>query len=159
MGMVEKARKIALIAHGDQKYGNQPYSVHLEAVAGILQRFGYNDEEMLASAFLHDSLEDTDLSEEVVREFGDRVLRAVKAVTNEQGANRKERNAKTYPKIKANPDALVLKLADRIANVEASLANSPDKLEMYRKEYAGFREALYDPKALSMWDHLDRLLK
>lgn len=159
MRAVEKAKKIALEAHGDQKYGNHPYSVHLEAVVEALIRFGYGQrEDLLVAGYLHDSLEDTDLPEEVVREFGEAVLAMVKGVTNEEGANRKERNAKTYPKIKSTPDALVLKLADRIANVEAS-ASRPDKLEMYRSEYKGFREALFDGRYLSMWDHLDNLLK
>lgn len=160
MRAIEKARQIALEAHGDQRYGNQPYWVHLEAVAGILVRFGYGErEDLMVSAYLHDTLEDTNLPEDAVRSFGESVLIIVKAVTNEAGANRKERNAKTYPKIKANIDALTLKLADRIANVEASVANSPEKLGMYQKEYPDFREALFDERLSKMWSHLDSLLK
>jgi hypothetical protein len=38
--MKHKARAWALIHHGDQKYGEHPYSVHLDAVANIAKLFG-----------------------------------------------------------------------------------------------------------------------
>lgn len=159
MERVRKAKELARIAHWEQKYGDQPYSVHLEAVANVLVRFGYGDrEDLLVSAYLHDSLEDTELPESAVLEFGENVLKLVKAVTNEAGADRKERLAKTYPKIRANPEAMLLKLADRIANVEASASN-PKKLAKYKAEFVGFKEALYDENNLPMWEHLGNLLK
>lgn len=51
-------------------------------------------------------------------------------------------------------------LADRIANVEASMKDSPNRLAMYRVEYPEFRAALHrpDPVAEPLWRHLDALL-
>jgi hypothetical protein len=79
-------------------------------------------------------------------------------VTSEPGPNRSERHKLTYPKIAAFPDAITVKLADRIANVEASTRDNPSLLSMYHSEYPGFRSALIghggDP---ALWAHLDQL--
>ena len=85
------------------------------------------------------------------------------AVTDQEGENRKARHLKTYPRIRAaGGRALLVKLADRIANVETS-ARGPNKskLAMYQKEYREFREALRMPDLGPigrMWNHLDGLL-
>jgi hypothetical protein len=44
---------------------------------------------------------------------------------------------KTLPKTASNPDAIIVKLADRIANIEHG-----GKVEMYAKEYDEFKGAL-----------------
>lgn len=76
-------------------------------------------------------------------------------------------HAKTYPKIRGNTAATVLKLADRIANVEYGLANGGGMPAKYAAEYPAFRAALCVPDpwdsfpqqgAGRMWAHLDRLL-
>jgi (p)ppGpp synthase/HD superfamily hydrolase len=56
-----KAKEFAIIAHGDQKYGEHPYSVHVDEVAHIASEYGELDE---AVAFLHDVVEDTETTEE-----------------------------------------------------------------------------------------------
>ena len=57
------------------------------------------------------------------------------------------------------PTALATKVADRLANVEASSVSSPDRLKMYREEFAEFRDVLFRPGICdSMWEALDRLL-
>lgn len=158
---LEAAQLMAANAHQGQMYGeNQPYTVHLERVVETLQRYGVTDENMLVAGWLHDIVEDTDVTlNQVELMFGRTVSDLVGRVTNEEGKNRKERHAKTYPKIKASDDALVLKLADRIANVEYSVEQGDkDKLKMYSKEYEGFREALNDGKNIKMWNQLDFLL-
>jgi len=158
-----KAAGFAAEAHGDQMYGEHSYVKHLTDVVAVLHRFGQSNWWILTAAWLHDVLEDTDVTyEQLKEEFGEVVADIVQAVTNEPGENRAERNAKTYPKIKANPHAIVLKLADRIANVESSLESSQFLLKMYRKEWNGFKKALYDPPQLSptqeMWDHLEKII-
>lgn len=158
--LVSVAARFAANRHEGQSYDGGPYTIHLAAVVAVLQRFGINDPEMLAAAWLHDVVEDTDTTnEELEPMFGDRVANLVYRVTNEMGRNRRERHAKTYPKIKASTDATTLKLADRIANSEASLANRPDLLDMYKKEYAAFKNALFTAGTHDlMWAHLDTLL-
>lgn len=163
---VIRARAFAAVRHGAQTYNDEvPYTDHLEAVFDVLRRYGYASEpEFACAAYLHDVLEDTNTSYNEVRDrFGVAVAELVYAVTSELGRNRAERNAKTYPKIRGNPSATVLKLADRIANVEYGLANGG---KMAAK-YPNFRAALCVPfpddawpeqGVGRMWTHLDRLL-
>lgn len=147
----------AATKHGDQKYGMLPYTHHLAAVESILRRFNVTDEDMLTAAWLHDLVEDKGVKlKELVEMFNERVAELVGAVTNEKGENRKVRAALTYPKIRATKNAVCLKLADRIANVE----HGGKLVEMYKKEYEDFRRALYTSGEYEeMWIHLDNLLK
>src|SRR5690242_15177660 len=112
------AKLFAVMKHGNQTYsGCLPYSHHLAAVESVLRRFGVTSQYMLEAAWLHDTMEDTGTKKKEIAEFfGDNVAELVEAVTNEPGTNRKVRNALTYPKIRAYPEATLLKLADRIAN-------------------------------------------
>lgn len=153
---------LAKKVHEGQKYGEDDYTEHLLTVVENLTRYDVATLDMKVAGWLHDAVEDTDLTiEEVRTEFGDRVADLVYAVTTEDGKNRRERNARTYPKMATVPGAIRLKLADRIANVESCWATQDTKLFMYQREYRKFRQALRDPsdaKALVMWNHLDQLL-
>ena len=158
---LQAAQALAETAHEGQTYGEHPYVKHLGEVVGVLKRFGVTDEDLLVSGWLHDSVEDTSTTvEQIEMMFGRRVSDLVYRVTNEQGKNRKERHEKTYPKIQESDDAITLKLADRIANVEASIdLNDEGKLKMYTKEYVGFRDKLNKPGTHdAMWRHLDFLI-
>lgn len=160
---LQAAASLAAVMHKDQKYGEtEPYVLHLSSVVEVLQRFNVTDESILVAGWLHDVVEDTPMKVETLGMiFGEAVSKLVYAVTNESGKNRKERHDKTYPKMIGNPDAIRLKLADRIANVEYSLENKSKQLEMYKKEYSGFREKLFDEthkELASMWRHLDFLI-
>ena len=146
--------------HQNQKYGTEPYTKHLEDVVAVLKKFGFKNNTILAAAWLHDAVEDTPLTIETVEEeFGNDVASLVYAVTTEPGKNRKERNAKTYPKIKVEHKAIYLKLADRIANVQSSTENNIGKLKMYQKEFPAFKRALKQPGvADEMWSFLEELI-
>ena len=157
------ARAFAERAHGDQRYGAAPYVAHLDAVAGVLLRFRPDeDEELLAAAYLHDVVEDTAVTlPELQEAFGYRVAELVHAVTSEPGETRKERHGKTWPKVVETEGALRLKLADRIANVEACWDSRSRLLFMYWREHVQFRGALWgatSPLERAMWVHLDTLL-
>lgn len=134
--MINKARFFAIEAHKDTRYGKLPYEYHLHAVFKIM---GSCSNEGLAAAFLHDVVEDTPVTLHDVRErFGGKVARLVDCVTDEPGANRKERKSGMYKKLAAGPPlARRLKLADRIANMEASIEN-PKLAVMYAKEFPEF---------------------
>lgn len=159
------AQRLAVDCHGEQKYGDHPYHEHLEEVVQILQRFGAHlDNEatapLLVAGWLHDTVEDTALTrEEVEARFGAVVATLVWRVTDEPGRNRKERKAATYGKLAECEDAVILKLADRIANVESSIREHPGLLQMYRKEHETFEAALrprcQSEMALRMWAFLD----
>lgn len=97
----------------------RPYLDHLDAVEAVLVRFGFDKPKSLEhqalriAAYAHDLLEDTEVTVDRVRWYlGEEVAALVMAVTNEEGKNRAERHLKTYPKTKATPWAVVLKLAE-----------------------------------------------
>ena len=153
------AKRLATLAHGDQKYGAEPYTAHLRAVREVLRNFGIAGE-LGVAAWLHDTLEDTSVVSNTLRTtYGKRVTDLVVAVTG-YGETRAERNANAYAKMKLYPQAVKLKLADRIANVEASRKSASQIFLMYRKEHAGFREALLplldEEKSNHMWARLER---
>jgi len=133
----------AIERHGDQRYGSRMYSHHLLAVVKVLMDVGVgiggHDYALLTAAKLHDIVEDTETTIDEVRHlYGDEVADYVWAVTG-VGENRKERNKSQYAKIAALPKAAILKVADRIANAEAVLAEGKVGLaEMYLSEHRAF---------------------
>lgn len=160
---VNYAKKYAIAAHGDQKYGEEfPYAIHLQAVESVLIRFGMFNETLLCAAWLHDVLEDTDKTyEEMSSYFGIAVADIVAKLTEPKGGNREWRHAQTYPRIAQDVNAVIVKLADRIANIEAG----GDKAGMYLKEYFGFKLALVSHSlpmvgtdVMQMWNYLDELM-
>jgi len=165
--LFEKARLMALSAHAAQRYGDKPYEWHLQAVVSVLERFGasLDDREtadLLVAAWLHDSLEDTALTHgEIVEELGAEIAELVRRVTDEPGTSRKVRKPATYAKTRQHPRAITLKLADRIANAEASAENHPGRFQMYAREHAEFVAALKPASegslADAMWAHLETL--
>lgn len=159
----QAARAFAVEAHGAQRYGAEPYAVHLDAVVANILRFDPNaDADTLAAGFLHDVVEDTPVTlDQVMERFGSRVAELVHAVTAEPGATRKERHQRTWPKVVETEGAVRLKLADRIANVEACWAARSRLLFMYHQEYRQFRGGLYASATgveQAMWAELDRLM-
>lgn len=154
--LVREARMVAVKAHGNQDYdGIFPYEKHLDDVVEVLKRFGFGNKYLIAG-YLHDTIEDGAISfNKIKRYFGAEVSEMVYCVTDEQGRNRKEKKTKTYPKIRENPDALIIKLADRIANIEHG-----GKVKMYSEEYELFRQSLYnhDRMCEPMWEYLESLL-
>lgn len=160
MDRMNEAQKFAIQSHGDQKYGEHPYEVHLQHVYRVLEQEGYAENEILAMAvWLHDVVEDTHVTiNEIESKFGFEVRNIVERVTDEQGESRRERKLKTYPKIKGHDGATIVKLCDRIANVEASKF-VPHKLNMYFSEYAEFKYHLFVPGISNiLWKRLDSLL-
>jgi (p)ppGpp synthase/HD superfamily hydrolase len=148
----QRARDFAVEKHGAQRYGDQPYVVHLAAVRAVLASFGYGGA-LAVAAWLHDVVEDTGVGrDEVAARFGVEVAELVWAVTG-VGESRKERNASAYDKIRRLPAAATLKLADRIANVEAS-HSAPDKRAMYRAEWPAFSAALAGLGDERLWARL-----
>jgi len=163
MDLVKKAMEFGRSAHASQTYDHFPYFKHLENVAEVLTRFGYVEPLYQVCSFLHDCLEDTATSySDLKKEFGEEVAEVVYCMTDEMGRNRKEKKEKTLPKIRSNPDSIIVKVADRISNIEHTLKNKPtnDFLGMYKKEHKAFRWALYVPGHCDpMWAYLDGLLK
>lgn len=158
----EKARKFALERHGDQKYGDHPYSVHLDDVSDIAKTYG---ECAQILAYLHDVVEDTRTTlEEIELEFGSFVSVCVAILTDENGSNRKQRKARTYAKmarVKGKQElALVVKAADRLANLRAcSHHNNAQKLSMYKAEHPAFKQSVHRENLCdALWIQMDEII-
>tara|TARA_R110002072_G_scaffold173600_3_gene328447 strand:+ start:2933 stop:3580 length:648 start_codon:yes stop_codon:yes gene_type:complete len=85
--LVEKALRVAVDAHRDQtrKASDLPYFQHPASVVLILARCGFDDDELLAAAVLHDTIEDTDFTVESLMElFPAAVVRLVQECTEEK---------------------------------------------------------------------------
>lgn len=126
-GRVRRAIQFAEKAHRgiNRKSGDHPYFLHLVAVSQVLVAAGADDD-MQCAGFLHDVLEDTDISVTRMQdEFGQRVCELVIAVTKAdndpetgQPLTKPEKVALTEQKMADAPaDHAALKGADLIANV------------------------------------------
>lgn len=143
------AREFAVAAHGDQRYGDRPYVEHLAAVVDVLEEFGFSDE-YVAAGWLHDVVEDTDVTEaDIQAAFGEQVAKLVSAVSG--GGNRETHVASIYEKIEAYPDAAFLKLADRIANVEACARGDKHSIR-YAREHPRFATVVGPHVPPAMWE-------
>ena len=152
----KEARQVAVVAHGGQLYdGIFPYSKHLDDVVEVLKSFGFSGK-FIVAGYLHDAIEDGGLSyKKISKHFGVEVAEMVYCVTDELGRDRQEKKFKTLPKTGSNPDAIILKLADRIANIQHG-----GKVGMYKAEYPAFKEALWEDRASTsgLWRTLDQLI-
>ena len=159
---VTAARTFAIQAHGNQRYGDAPYHVHLDAVVELLEPYGPVAQTI---GYLHDVVEDTKVTKDDIEAMFDGfVADAVDILTDEPGANRAERKARTYKKMsEVEGDlclALLVKTADRLANVKACVEmGRNDKLAMYKDEHKSFRTAVYRPGLCEeLWEELNSLL-
>ncbi|SRR3989304_4125001 len=152
-------------AHFLKSYGNLPYQAHLFDVEYVIVKFGYGEEtvegyENRIAALLHDTIEDSIYNySDVKKIFGINVAEMVYLCTDFRGRNRKQRKPDAlYEEMKGNPRAVIIKLADRIANVMFSI-ESGEMIDTYKKEHNHFKESLYTPGVgEEMWKCLDLLL-
>jgi len=163
-------RTYAAEAHAGQTYGSEPYTVHLEAVVAIVRAV---DPSPLAEtvAWLHDVVEDTETTTlDIYQVFGPSVATAVMILTDPPGhPNRRARKAALHETLSrleypnggpAERTALLVKAADRLANVRACVEAADSRLSMYRKEHAAFEAAAYRPGLCDeIWADLNRLLE
>lgn len=169
MNLIRRAEEFARQEHYYLKYDIHPFTKHLEDVVAVMRRFNQTDPNLLAAAWLHDIVEDTGVSIGIVQqEFGTVVATLVDALTDGKVGNRKQRKERPYKLIPQVPGAIIVKLADRIANVEYCIqevnsGKNKSLLRMYKREYddeySGFRTNLYKEKeAIEMWNYLDSLM-
>ena len=90
----------------------KPYVQHLQAVANNLIE---PTDEMLAVAWLHDSIEDTSITyDELNTKFGKTVSDAVDAISKRSGENYDD----YLVRVKENPTACLVKIADLKHNAD-----------------------------------------
>ena len=80
--LIEKAYATAEKVHeGHTRYSGEPYMSHVAMVALLLSEMGMGAR-TVAAALLHDTIEDTELTEEDIRrDFGEEILFLVEGVT------------------------------------------------------------------------------
>jgi guanosine-3',5'-bis(diphosphate) 3'-pyrophosphohydrolase len=109
---------------GQYRKSGEPYICHPVAVAGILRYMGGNNV-MIAAGFLHDIVEDTDITlEEIEQRFGAEVRQLVEGVTKLSKFNfssKTERLAENFRRMflamAKDIRVIVVKLADRLHNM------------------------------------------
>lgn len=166
---ISKAAQFAAQKHKGQERkdrNSSPYIIHPISVARVIAEVGgIDDPQILAAALLHDTLEDTKTSsEELEAIFGKKVCQLVEEVTDDKSlpkAERKKRQIKHAATL--SPDAVLIKLGDKISNV-IDVTNSPPtrwSLER-RKDYLDWAAAVIDncPKVNSALEqHFAEVLK
>ena len=139
MGLFLKALYYAAEKHSEQKRKDakaSPYINHPIHVTEILWRIGeVRDGSLLLASILHDTIEDTDATpEEIKVEFGETVLNLVLEVTDDKTLPkevRKQRQVETAPH--KSPNAKMLKIADKISNVEDIISTPPSDWSFERR--------------------------
>lgn len=116
------AHEFAAEAHAgqDRKGDGSPYIAHPVEVARLLEAEGETDEELLAAAFLHDVVEDTDRSLGEIRErFGSGVGELVDAMTEDRSVEAYEaRKDHHRDQVEAAGErAIRIYAADKLANL------------------------------------------
>lgn len=138
--VVNKASAFAAHAHASQKrkYTGEPYVVHLQEVAHLIKEAGMNDY-VIAAAWLHDTLEDTSVTEKQLRaEFGDVITDLVLEVTDkskpEDGNRAKRKEIDAQHLSRASFAGASIKLADLISNTKSITQHDPNFARVYLKE-------------------------
>lgn len=152
--IVDKADMVAEAAHRGQvrKYNGEPYIVHPRRVAERVSRVPGATENMIAAAKLHDVLEDTEVdSEALVMIFGHEITTLVQELTNpsksmdRKKTTRKERKAVDVAHLKeVSWEAKIIKLCDRIDNLNDMIGADDDFLALYQQESMVLATAIGD---------------
>lgn len=143
-GPVAKARMIARAAHeGQVDKAGRPYIEHPERVALALQSNGADDL-TIAAGWLHDAVEDTDVTLDDIAVLlglgGSEVAMIVEALTHRPHEPLED----YWDRIRSNPDAVVVKLADLDDNSHPARLARLDEATRARltAKYARARAAL-----------------
>lgn len=128
---------------GQTDKGGRPYFLHVMAVMLMVTEF--EDEELECIAILHDTIEDTALTYTMMKDLGftSRVIEGVRAMTKQRGQTYDE-----YKKqVMANPDAIVVKMADLrhnsdITRLKGVTEKDLERVVKYCQFYSELKEKL-----------------
>ena len=142
VSLEEKAKLLATEWHSSinqvRKYTGEPYINHPAAVVEIVRAVPHT-EEMLAAAWLHDTVEDTAATLDEIHDLcGHKVAVLVEMLTDvskpEDGNRAKRKAIDREHTALASPAAMTIKLADLIDNSSSILSRDPKFAEVYIKE-------------------------
>ncbi len=137
LNLIFDALAFAAAKHRLQKRKSRgtPYINHPIEVARLLVTVGgIKDEEVLAAAILHDTIEDTETTaEEIEERFGKTVLDMVLECTDDKSLPKAERKRRQIENAShKSPSAKCLKIADKISNVNDIGEHPPEDWDMER---------------------------
>ena len=150
MTLEDRARTFATAAHAAvgqlRKYTHEPYWVHPAEVAATVKTVAHT-EAMVAAAYLHDVVEDTGVTLELVRaEFGDEVATLVGWLTDvsrPDHGNRAARKAVDRAHTASAPaEAQTVKLADLLSNTKSIMEHDPEFAKVYLAEKRALLEVM-----------------
>jgi guanosine-3',5'-bis(diphosphate) 3'-pyrophosphohydrolase len=128
--IIIRALKFAAAKHRDQRRKDRessPYINHPIELANILaNEAGISDIDVLTAAILHDTVEDTETTEqELIAEFGARIANIVMEVSDEKSLTKEKRKQLQIDHAAdISTEAKLVKFADKISNVR-DIASSP----------------------------------
>lgn len=106
------------------------FEVHLVQVASAVEQYT-SDNDLIAVALLHDTIEDTDTTyEELEKEFGKKIADLVQELTHE---GEKDNYGYYFPNLKSQ-EAIMIKLCDRASNVSRMGAWTEERKQKYLKK-------------------------
>lgn len=140
--LLRHAYEVATVAHSGQvRKTGDPYISHPTTVALMLAEYGL-DQQTIAAAFLHDTVEDTPLTlAEIDHEFGSEIAGLIDGVTKldrVRFSNREQAQAATIRKMVVamaqDVRVLIIKLFDRLHNIRTVHALRDEKQKRVAKE-------------------------
>ncbi len=130
INLIEKAAKIATLAHIGQMRRDKetPYIVHPFMAAFILAKYDFSDT-VIAAALTHDVLEDTDFSEDQLRqELGNDVVGIVKLVSEDMTLQWEDRKKAYIEGVgRSSENVKAVSIADKIHNLQ-NMLNTYDEI-------------------------------
>ncbi len=159
-----KAMIFAFIKHAEggqkRKYSKKPYIVHPAAVVEIV-RLVEHTPQMLAAAWLHDTVEDTNTTKsEIKRHFGEPISSMVEMLTDiskmDDGNRSVRKEIDRQHTSKASPEAKTIKLADLIHNSDSILEEDPGFAKVFLKEMRALLEVLKEGNS-KLWKRADKI--
>ena len=142
-GLFARALVYASKAHKSQKrkYTFEPYIVHPINVVEILMdhedEFGFSDE-VYAAALLHDTVEDTHVTEEDIRKnFGDDVGNYVRGMTKVEDPKNNRATRKEAEAVRLSEESAIvqtIKCADLLANQVSIVEHDQKFAKIFLKE-------------------------
>lgn len=141
--LVHRAMTFAMEAHKDKKrkYTNEPYFLHLAEVAGIVSsviwnRFSHRTERVIASAWLHDVIEDTDNDYETLWwKFDEDIAYNVLQLSDLEQGNRAVRKQLSRERLSGcSEEVQTIKCADLISNTSSILQHDEKFAKVYLEE-------------------------
>ena len=138
---ISAAAVFAAKKHGDQKRKTgEPYLIHPIAVAEILIQIGM-DADTVCAGLLHDTLEDTDTTEEeLATTFGSEVGGMVQAVTkisritHDKSIQEAETIKKMFFAMSKDLRVILIKLADKLHNMRTIQGLNPERRRTFAED-------------------------